>query len=97
MRTCHLLWYTVFATEHMYAVYMSTLGNRPELFPGSEYVDKYINDPPEEYEIPPALLSDETFTAIITEAEKYVGYDYGEDEDYEAEGEPEDDLEDEDA
>ena len=30
----------------MYAVYMSTLGNRPELFPGSEYVGKYITDPP---------------------------------------------------
>ncbi|MBQ8389388.1 MAG: C40 family peptidase [Oscillibacter sp.] len=60
----------------MYAVYMSTLGNRPELFPGSEYVGKYITDPPEEYEIPPALMEDETFAAIITEAEKYVGYPY---------------------
>ena len=59
----------------MYALYMSTLGNRPELFPGSEYIDKYTN-PPEEYEIPPALLEDETFAAIHKEAEKYVGYPY---------------------
>ncbi len=26
----------------LYAVYMSTLGNRPDLFPSSGYVDKYI-------------------------------------------------------
>ena len=25
-----------------YSIYMSTLGNRPDLFPDSPYVDKYI-------------------------------------------------------
>ncbi len=60
----------------MYAIYMSTLGNRLELFPGSEYQDEYIHNPPERYEIPPALLEDETFAAIHKEAEKYLGYPY---------------------
>ena len=29
----------------MYSAYMSTLGNREDLFPGSGYVDKYIENP----------------------------------------------------
>ena len=57
----------------MYAVYMSTLGNRSDLFPSSGYVDKYITNPPEDYEIPAEYLSDERFAALITEAEKYLG------------------------
>ena len=27
----------------MYAVYMATLGNRPDLFPDSQYIDRYTN------------------------------------------------------
>ncbi|MFR3129499.1 MAG: hypothetical protein ACLTNN_08495 [Blautia sp.] len=30
----------------LYATYMSTLGNRPDLFPSSGYVNKYIENPP---------------------------------------------------
>ncbi len=60
----------------MYAVYMSTLGNRPDLFGGSEYVDKYYNTEYEDYEIPPEALEDEQFAAIITEAERYLGFPY---------------------
>ena len=60
-------------TLSMYAVYMSTLGNRSDLFPSSGYVDKYITNPPEDYEIPAEYLSDERFAALITEAEKYLG------------------------
>ena len=63
-------------TLSMYAVYMSTLGNRSDLFPSSWYVDKYITTPPEDYEIPAEYLSDERFAALITEAEKYLGYGY---------------------
>lgn len=63
-------------TLSMYAVYMSTLGNRSDLFPSSWYVDKYITTPPEDYEIPAEYLSDERFAALITEAEKYLGYPY---------------------
>ena len=59
-----------------YALYMSALGNRPELFGSSEYVDRYINNPPDPYEIPASALEDETFAALITEAEKYLGYPY---------------------
>ena len=38
--------------------------------------DKYITNPPEDYEIPAEYLSDERFAALITEAEKYLGYPY---------------------
>ncbi len=58
-----------------YALYMATLGNRPDLFPSSPYVAKYTGDPVE-HEIPEAYLADETFAAILTEAEKYIGYPY---------------------
>lgn len=60
----------------MYATYMGTLGNRPDLFAGSAYVNKYYRDDYEKYEIPPEALEDEQFAAMITEAEKYLGYPY---------------------
>ena len=58
-----------------YALYMASLGNRPDLFPGSGYVDKYTQ-PVDRYEVPTEYLSDEQFAALLTEAEKYVGYPY---------------------
>ena len=58
-----------------YALYMATLGNRPDLFPSSGYVGKYT-EPVERYEVPAEYLSDEQFAALLTEAEKYVGYPY---------------------
>ena len=58
-----------------YALYMATLGNRPDLFPSSPYVAKYTGDPVE-HEIPEVYLADETFAAILAEAEKYIGYPY---------------------
>ena len=60
----------------MYATYMSTVGNRPDLFPDSFYVDAYINTESEEYEIPADTLSDPQFAAMMEEAEKYLGYPY---------------------
>lgn len=60
----------------MYATYMSTLGNRPDLFPDSSYVDSYINTEYEKYEIPAEALSDPQFAAMMEEAEKYLGYPY---------------------
>ena len=58
-----------------YALYMSTLGNRPDLFPQSGYVPKYTS-PPVEHDIPEGYLADETFAAILEEAEKYIGFPY---------------------
>ena len=60
----------------MYATYMSVVGNREDLFPNSEYVDKYITDPPDEYTVNSAYLTDETFATLIEEAEKYLNYPY---------------------
>lgn len=58
-----------------YSLYMATLGNRPDLFPGSSYVGKYTN-PPTDYDVPREYLDDETFAAMLSEAEKFLGYPY---------------------
>ena len=60
----------------MYATYMAALGNRPDLFPGSGYIGKYVEGSYTDYDIPPEALDDEVFAAIIKEAEKYLGYPY---------------------
>ncbi|MGN0968101.1 MAG: C40 family peptidase [Oscillospiraceae bacterium] len=59
-----------------YSLYMAALGNRPDLFPNSVYVSRYITDPPTIYEVPPEALADETFATMLAEAEKYIGYPY---------------------
>ena len=58
----------------MYAIYMSTLGNRPDLFAGYPSASTLVEYP--KYDIPEEYLADETFAAIIEEAEKYLGYPY---------------------
>lgn len=60
----------------LYAAYMSTLGNRPDLFGGGEYPNASTLQEPTYYDIPPEALADETFAAMIAEAEKYLGYPY---------------------
>ncbi len=60
----------------MYAVYMSTLGNRTDLFPDSGYIA--LLEPTEyaDYEVSAEALEDEQFAAMLAEAEKYLGYPY---------------------
>ena len=60
----------------MYAVYMSTLGNRPDLFPQNEYPNASVTDDFLDYDVPPEALEDEQFANMIKEAEKYLGYPY---------------------
>ena len=72
----HLPIYTMSEAQmSLYAMYMQTLGNRPDLFPTSSYLGKYIADV-EKYPIPPEALTDARFAAMIAEAEKYLGYPY---------------------
>lgn len=59
-----------------YALYMATLGNRPDLFPDSDYIQKHLIDGYTDYDIPPEALEDAKFAAMIKEAEKYLGYPY---------------------
>ena len=59
-----------------YAIYMATLENRPGLFPDSPYVNKYITGKPGDYEVPGEYLDDDTFAAMLAEAQKYIGYPY---------------------
>ena len=57
-------------------LYQSTKGNRPELF-GSEYNPAIgTGGAYQDYDIPPEALEDETFAAMIAEAEKYLGWPY---------------------
>ena len=58
----------------MYAMYMSTLGNKPDLFRGNRYAST-LKDPVL-YDIPEEALEDPAFAALIAEAEKYLGYPY---------------------
>jgi hypothetical protein len=60
----------------LYAMYMSQLGNRPDLFPGSPYIHKYLVAEYPEYEPPAEDLQDPVFAAIFEEASKYLGYPY---------------------
>jgi len=59
-----------------YALFMSSLGNRPDLFPASQYPNASTYKEYGRYDIPPEYLDDETFAAIIMEAEKYLGFPY---------------------
>ena len=58
-----------------YASYMSILGGAEELFPDSEY-QKYIDMEYTDYDVPDEYLEDETFAAILAEAERYLGFPY---------------------
>jgi cell wall-associated NlpC family hydrolase len=58
----------------MYAMYMSTLGNKPDLFRGNPHAStlkQYVD-----YDIPEEVLEDPAFAALIAEAKKYLGYPY---------------------
>ncbi len=60
----------------MYAVYMATLGNRPDLFPQGEYPNASGLGGYLDYDVPPEALADEQFAVMLKEAEKYLGYPY---------------------
>ena len=72
----HLL-FNVMSREQvgMYAVYISTHGNMPDLFRNNPYAgelkDPLLYDVPEEYK-----EADSKFAAMLEEAEKYLGYPY---------------------
>ena len=60
----------------LYAAYMATLGNRPDLFPTSEYPNASTKGDYLDYDVPPEALEDELFAAMLKEAEKYLGFPY---------------------
>lgn len=61
---------------NMYATYMATLGNRPELFPDSPYVDLYLNKTDQSFDIPADAIPSDQVAAMLREAQKYLGYPY---------------------
>lgn len=58
----------------LYKVYMETKVNKEYLFEGNIYVGG--GSDPGGYTVPGEALSDERFAAMITEAEKFLGYPY---------------------
>ena len=61
--------------QELYNIYLASKGNRDYLFADDIY-SNVTQSPYNDYEIPSAALSDETFRKLITEAEKYLGYPY---------------------
>ena len=61
---------------NMYATYMATLGNRPELFPDSPYVELYLNKADQSFDIPVDAIPSDRVAAMLQEAQKYLGYPY---------------------
>ena len=59
-----------------YALYMASLGNRPDLFPVGTYPHASTMKAPMLYDIPPEYMEDADFAAMITEAQKYIGMPY---------------------
>ena len=57
-----------------YAMYISVLGNREDLFRGNPYASTLRE--PGKHDVPESYLEDETFRRILEEAEKYIGYPY---------------------
>ena len=57
-----------------YAMYISVLGMREDLFRGNPYASTLRE--PGEYDIPADVMEEETFRRLIEEAEKYIGYPY---------------------
>ena len=55
---------------------MATLGNRPDLFPDSDYIRQMLIEGYTKYDLPPEALENTRFAAMIKEAEKYLGYPY---------------------
>ena len=59
-----------------YSVYMANQGNRPDLFPIGQYPNASQRQDYMDYDVPPEALEDEGFSAMLTEAEKYLGMPY---------------------
>ena len=62
-------------TMGMYALYMATLGNYPDLFAGKPHASQLKE--PMEYEVPEAYKqADPKFAKLIEVGERYIGYPY---------------------
>ena len=60
----------------LYAMYISTQGNRPDLFPQSQFPHASVQKTYLDYEVPASVLKDKKFAKMLKEAEKYLGYPY---------------------
>ena len=62
--------------KKLYDVLLELKGNKPYLWDGIYSGNDGGNDPGSDYTVPGEALSDPAFVALITEAEKYLGFPY---------------------
>lgn len=67
---------SVFNDEELelFYMYLESKGNNPDLF--EDIYSEFDKGQYDDYDIPPHHLTDSDFSALITEAEKYLGYPY---------------------
>ena len=63
--------------KEIYDITLELKGNKPYLWDDIYTSGGGSYDPGSDYTIPGEALSDPAFAALITEAEKYLGYPYG--------------------
>lgn len=59
-----------------YSILLETRGNKPEIFGDNVYAVPSISEEYENYAVPGEYLTDQQFSNILNEAEKYLGYPY---------------------
>lgn len=59
-----------------YALLLETLGNKPDVFGDNPYARPGVSEEYQDYAIPGEYMTDQQFTRMIHEAEKYLGYPY---------------------
>lgn len=60
-----------------YNLLLETRGNKPDIFGDNVYANPGVSEEYERYAVPGEYLTDQQFSNMIHEAEKYLGYPYG--------------------
>lgn len=59
-----------------YTLLLETRGNKPEIFGDNIYANPEVSEEYERYAVPGEYLTDQQFSNMLNEAEKYLGYPY---------------------
>lgn len=59
-----------------YAVILEMRGNKPDIFGDNPYANPGVSEEYQDYDVPAEYLTDQQFTNMLNEAERYLGYPY---------------------
>ena len=59
-----------------YNLLLETRGNKPDIFGDNVYANPGVSEEYERYAVPGEYLTDQQFSNMLHEAEKYLGYPY---------------------